>query len=468
MQIKQLFQNKVANASCWYTVTEFFLKGISFLTIPIFTRLLTPQDYGIVSLYTTWVGILTILFGLELGSSITKAKFIFKDDFDNYVNNIIYLSLAAYILFFSIFYMFRVPFSNIMNVNGILYFLMLIQAYFSFIRVVLITKLRVEYKYKLLSLLLIATSIWGEGLSLYLILHAFKKQAYVGKILGSAIPIILMGVFILVYFFKSSYKKPINIAYWKYALGFSIPIIGSSLSNIINNQFDRLVINQYLGEAVTGIYSFACNVGLGMQVVVSAIDQAWGPWVYEKMDKKEFADIGLYSKLYRNIIAILFTVFLFITPEIVRIMADKNYQDAVNVIPFILIGYFFFFLYTLELKTAFFFGKTSFITLGTFIACLANITLNFIFIPKYGYIAAAATTTFSYALQFLSYFYITNKIVDKKIYKISFYLTSLCIILAIVLYYIVFKDIFVMRILGLLLICGLIGHSSYKIISVSQ
>lgn len=468
MKINHLLHNKVANASCWYTVTEFFLKGISFLTIPIFTRLLSPGDYGIVSLYTTWVGILTIIFGLGLGSSITKAKFVFKDDFENYVSNIIRLSLTAYCIFFGLFYLFRTPFKRIMNVNGTLYFLMLIQAYFSFLRVVLITKLRVEYKYKLLSLILIATSIWGEGLSLYFILNLFRGQAYMGRIMGLSVPVILTGSLILLYFLKHSIGKPIRFDYWKYALVFSLPIIGSSLSNVINNQFDRLVINQYLGESATGIYSFACNVGLGMQVVVSAIDQAWGPWVYEKMDKNQFSSIELYSKLYRNIIVGLFTVFLFITPEIVRIMADRNYKDAVNVIPFILAGYFFFFLYTLELKTVFFLGKTSYITFGTTAACIANIILNFIFIPRYGYVAAAATTTFSYLLQFLSYFYITNQMIGRKIYKAGYYLKSLGMVLAVVLFYMLFKDMLLMRMLGLLAVSGLLGYSSYQIIPVSK
>ena len=77
-EFKNLLNNKVIKASAWYTATEFFLKGIIFLSIPIFTRLLSPSDYGIVSLYTTWVDIFTVLIGLNLNTSITRGNYDFK------------------------------------------------------------------------------------------------------------------------------------------------------------------------------------------------------------------------------------------------------------------------------------------------------------------------------------------------------------------------------------------------------
>lgn len=454
MHIKQLLSSKVANASCWYTVTEFFLKGISFLTIPIFTRLLSPADYGIVSLYTTWVGVLTILFGMELGSSITKAKFKYKENFNDYVNNIILLSFLIFVILFCIFLGLKNYLISFTEINENLYFFMLIQSYFSFVRIALITKLRVEYKYKLLSMFLILTSIIGEGLSLILILYRFQKQPYMGRILGAAIPIIAVGVYILFYFLKSSYKKPIRIDYWKFALLFSIPIIGSSLSNLINNQFDRLIINQYLGESATGIYSFACNIGLGMQVIVSAVDQAWTPWIYEKMDRKEYKLIEKRTPLYSKVIIVLFSLFLFLSPEIVKFMADSRYHDAINVIPYILIGYCFFYLYTLELKTVFFFGKTSMLTAATFFACIVNVVLNLILIPQYGYIAAALTTAIAYAIQFISYHYISRIIIKKTFYHGKFYLNFLLQISFITIFFICFKDFMFLRIGALLIITG--------------
>ena len=98
-KIKKIFQSKLVQAGGWYTVTEFFLKGITFLAIPIFTRILTPSDYGLQSIYSTWANILSIVCCLNLNSSIAKAKFDYEDDFDNYVSSITFF----FFLLFSYF-----------------------------------------------------------------------------------------------------------------------------------------------------------------------------------------------------------------------------------------------------------------------------------------------------------------------------------------------------------------------------
>ncbi len=90
MDLKKLFGNKVVKVGSWYTVTNFFTKGISFWTIPIFTRLLSTENYGIVSLFTSWVGTFSIIISLDLMGSVGRGKTEFKEKYNEFSSSILF------------------------------------------------------------------------------------------------------------------------------------------------------------------------------------------------------------------------------------------------------------------------------------------------------------------------------------------------------------------------------------------
>ena len=453
--IKKVFNNKVVKAGSWYTFTELFLKGITFLTIPIFTRLLSTVDYGIVSLYTTWVSIFTIIIGLNLNTSITKAKYDFRDEYDSFVSSIIFLSLVIFLGYIIIFTTLGSKIQSISGFSGFLFYFMIFQSYFSFIRTSLIAKLRVEYKYKKISIISILINIIGVITSIALIIYLFEDKTYIGKILGNGIFIIISGLFFLIYLLKSGSGKLINKNYWKYALVLSIPLIFHSLSGIINAQFDRIIINKYVGESATGLYSFAYNIGMIMTVLTYALDQAWSPYVYETMETGNINDLKIKGKIYRDFYTLAYAILLLLSPEIIRIIADEAYWESLVIIPYIFAGYYFSYMYTLEVKTEFFYRKTNLISVGTLFSAIINIILNIAFVPRFGYVAAAATTTVSYLFLFVFHYFITSKVIKKSVYGLNFHIQSLLFMVSITMYYIIFVDNLIMRITGILMILAL-------------
>lgn len=463
---KKLLDNKVVKAGSWYIITEFFLKGLTFLTIPIFTRLLSTSDYGFASLYTTWVGIFTILIGLNLNTSITKGIYDFKEDYDKFVASIILLSLIILSGYIAIFTIFKNQIQSITGFRGFVLYFMIFQAYFSFIRNCLITKFRVEYKYKKISVLSIIMSVTGIILSILLIHYVFKDEAYMGKIIGNGILIVIFGTFFLIYLLKNGKGKLVNINYWKYALILSLPMVFHSLSNVVNAQFDRIVINRYVGESSTGLYSFAYNIGMIIAVLTLSLDQAWSPWVYETMQNGESYKIKSRAELYRNFYTLFYALLLFASPELIKIMVDSSYWESLVIIPYIFAGYYLSFMYTLEVKTEFFYRKTSLISVGTVLSAIINIILNIVFVPIYGYIAAAITTTISYLALFVFHYLITSRIIRKNIYGIKFHLKSLLYMIVITIYYMYFIKSIMMRIVGILVVLAMVYWLlKYKYIS---
>ena len=92
--------NKAFKAGFWYVISNFLVKGLAFITTPIFTRLMTKNEIGIFSVGATWVSILTVLSTLNLYDTVMLAKYDFEAEFEKYISTIVILgtliSMAVY------------------------------------------------------------------------------------------------------------------------------------------------------------------------------------------------------------------------------------------------------------------------------------------------------------------------------------------------------------------------------------
>ncbi|MDO7975808.1 lipopolysaccharide biosynthesis protein [Oceanotoga teriensis] len=448
--IKKILNNKVIKAGSWYTVTNFFTKGITFLTLPIFTRLLSTSDYGIVNLYTSYLSIFTIIFSLDLVASIQRGKFDFKDDFNGYVSSVLFLGTLSFLFCSSIVLIFHNYFSKILELSNLLIFILLLNSFFSFVQNLVFAKFQVEYNYKKVSLITIFSSLMGVFLSIFLITKIFPDEGYLGQIIGKAFPVILFGFILMMYIFLKG-KKLIDLKYWKYSLLISLPLILHGVSGIINSQFDRIIINKYIGSSETGIYSFAYNVGMIIMVLWTSTNQAWVPWFFEKMELKDFSSIKKRAKNFRDFFTIAYIFILFISPEIIKLMSDSSYWEGLYIVPFIFMSYYFNLMYSFEVNIEFYTKKTHLISIGTIFAALVNVILNLIFVPLYGSVAAAITTVISNFALFAFHYLITNKVLKINIFGFKFHFISLIYVILSTLIFIIFKDYLIIRIVILLI-----------------
>jgi O-antigen/teichoic acid export membrane protein len=91
-------EKSISRVFIWQIVSKFILKGLSFFTAPIFTRLLTPSDYGQVAVYGTWVLLCGLFIGLGTYGSIANAKIRYGDDkIDAYLSSIMAVSVISFI-----------------------------------------------------------------------------------------------------------------------------------------------------------------------------------------------------------------------------------------------------------------------------------------------------------------------------------------------------------------------------------
>lgn len=458
--VKELLKSKVVKAGTWYTLTNFFTIGISFLTLPIFTRLLSTEDYGITSVYSSYLNIFVIVFSLDVVASIQRGKFDFKDNYNQFVSSVLFLGTISFIIFSLLILAFQSFFSKMLDLEPILLYVLLINAFFAFVQNLVLAKFRVEYNYKKISLIQIANSLIGVILSIILITRFFTNTKYLGRILGSSLPVIISGFILLLYIFTQG-KEIINKIYWKYALIISVPLILHNLAGIINAQFDRIFINKYIGSSEAGIYSFAYNVGMIIDVLWASTNQAWVPWFYERMDANNYSAIRKRAKNFRDFFTLAYILILFVSPEIIKVMADKRYWDGLVIVPYIFMAYYFNLMYSFEVNVEFYTRKTHLISIGTILGAVINVVLNIVLIPKYGYVIAAVTTVISNFSLFVFHFIIVNYLLRIRIFGIRFHLVSLSYVVIATTVFMVFQNYLLMRI-SVLVLGTICLYSVYK------
>lgn len=417
--------NKIAKAGAGYILGNYLLKGITFLSAPIFTRLLTTDEFGTLGAYLSYESMLYIIIGLALHSCIANAKYDYAEKYDDFVSSVITLVIGntfVWILVANIFYgiigdvihMSR-PIANILILHC--FGTAMLQFFNSYVGL--------NYSVKEFLKLTYVNALGNMGLSILLILTVFNNSRLNGRILGIALPIIFIAIYIVIYFFKKSAPK-INFAYWKYAIKFSAPIIPHGISQVILSSFDRIMIRDIIGPSEAGLYSFSYTIFSLVAVVSTSLDKVWKPWFYEKMNEKDYKSIGKVGTQYAWGLALFTVLVSLLSPEIVKILGSRDYWDTTWCVIPVILGGFFSFLYTMPVLVEYFYSKTRYIAIGSVAAAVINIALNYYFIPRNGYIAAAYTTLATYIIYFLFHFILAARIHGSSIFDVkSFVIISL-------------------------------------------
>jgi len=454
-------ENKQAlKSGVWYIFGNFLLKGIGFLTTPLFARLMTQEDIGDFSNLVTWVGIVSIVITFDLYSSVAIARFDYNDVLDEYISSILGLGSFVTIIFFVVIFPFRIKILNLIGIPEYVYYLAF--AYMIFYPAIQIfqAKSQVQYKYKASLGISLSTAVLSSLLSLLLVFLFTNKLN--GRIIGYFIPFIVTGLIIYAYFL---FRHGINVKYWKYALWISVPLIFHLLAGYILNSSDRVMIHSLCGNREAGLYSVAYTCAMLVNVLMTSMNSAWVPWSMSQVDKNNTVELRKKAKLFVGLFGFLVFGVVLLGPEVLLFMGGKPYMEAVGVIPPVMIGISFQFIYTLYVNIERYYKKQKIVAIGTVIAAIVNLILNWFFIPMFGYIAAAYTTLFSYALLFVIHFLFVKKMGKGYIYdgkfNLIFLIASVCVMfISLVLYS---NNILRYVILGILFVMILIVVIYYRV-----
>lgn len=412
-----MYKKLIKNMSL-ITIGTLASKIIVYLMIPLYTSVLTTEEYGEVDLIFTTVSLLLPLLSLEISNALMR--FLLDENYDN---NIIFsccfiiliggiglffclLPLFLEISIFSKYFVYFIMYYLINLVNGFLQSMArginLIKSYS--IAGILQTLFTVLFNILLLVVIdwkitgyLLAYSIGGVTSSIFLMIAILKNIDFKIK------------------------KKFITKHIIKELLIYSIPLIPNSLLWWISNSSDKYILTMYRGVSDVGIYSVAYKIPTILTVLSSIFITAWQISSVDNFGSDEnkhfFRDV--FQKYFYFTVILSMGILLFLK-VLCKFMFINDFYIAWKIVPLLLLGFIYYnmSIFLGSIYTAA--KKTKMVMISTLIGAILNIILNFMFIPKTGMYGAAIATTISYIVIYLMRKKDSKKILDLKIGNIDF------------------------------------------------
>ena len=274
----------------WFTFVGFLQRGISIITTPIFTRVLSTEDYGLFSVFNAYYTVLVIIATLDLHMGVINNAFVKKAaPNERVVSSFQSLSLIISSAFFVIAIVFREQLSSLMGLPVIAVIVMFFAFMFAEPYHIWVIYKRYQFDYVKPVIASVLISVLTPLISVIAVITTSGNQGLARIISYSCVNIIIPGaIFYIINYRKNRifYDKEL----WKYALSFNVPLVTHYLSETLLNQTDRIMINGYLGSSEAGIYSVAYSAASLFTIFSSALNTAFVPWTYQKLKAKDYND----------------------------------------------------------------------------------------------------------------------------------------------------------------------------------
>ena len=456
--IDKIRKNNFVRNSSNYFLGSIGTSAITFLTIPIFTRLLIPHDYGQISLFNSFLSVNTIIFSLGFVGAFSNKFLKEKEEFPTFVGTNLVFLFFVQAFFLIVLLLFNNYIANFFKIDKIILILADISGILMVEYQIYQSYLKVSLQSKKFVFLSFVYTIVNISLSILLIL-LLKEKRYYGRIIGYLLGILFVSIISFRHLFKLAEFK-FEKRHLFYALGFGIPFIPHLAAQFLLSASDRIVINQLTNSANTGLYSFAYSIGTIMAALAVALITAFIPAFYDYLKKGDYKAINDKVRVLTDFIFLAAIFMIFFSKEIVMIMADKKYYSALGIVPWIITGNVFFYFYMIYSVYATYEKKTGVFSLFTILAGGINISLNYLLIPHWGYKTAAITTLISYILLFLFHYLNAKYIMKKKVIPIILNIKGFIVFLTFIpleLFLTDFFKSFIISFVSKLILLGIVG-----------
>lgn len=385
-------------ASLWFVFCNLVQSGINVISVPIFTRMMSTDEYGMFNTFYAWRNILMIFTSLNLSYGVFNNAMIKYEDSktrDEYVSSMQGLYGLITCGFFAFYWLTKDWCNAMLGMSTPVVVMLFIELLCYPALLFWTSRQRFEYKYLALVIVTIIISIASVGIGVVAVYFSEQKDvARIASIVG--VDAVIGGGLLIYQFYKG--RKFCIPKFWKFALAFNIPLIPHYLSEMILTQSDRIMIERMEGLTATANYSIAYSVATMLQLFMSAINASFLPWAYGCLKHKTYDALRNMGNVLLILISGLVLLMMLFAPELIMLFAGNKYAEAIYVIPPIALSILFMMMYDLFATIEFYYGKNIFVMIASVGSAILNIVLNWIFIPIFGYFAAGYTTVFCYAM----------------------------------------------------------------------
>jgi O-antigen/teichoic acid export membrane protein len=387
---------KILKNSLWFTLANLLQKSVGFILLPIYARFLTPDDYGVVAIFTVISTLLSVFFTLSLDSTVVR--FFFDHPEDKNYHRRLYGTIYASVAFISIIgcavclvvghfvlplFLDSVP---LYPYFPIALATAALEPFFAIYQSVLLAKQvgRLHASQQVSRVIVVAI------LSLFLVVG--MRLGILGLLLSQLLSALIFAVFSLVQVrreFGFSFDKATATA----CLRYSLPLVPNKLATYLPNVIDRTLINNSVSASAAGVYSVGAKCSEVLGIVTSSLNRAFSPWFFGAIAnaRQDDADtVARFSQASVTLVAFSALCGSMFAKEVLSVFFPPSYHEAWRVIPFLAFNHTLafigkFWLFKLQYNKA----KVGYAPISTYVHVSIMAGLSWILVPEYSIMGAA-------------------------------------------------------------------------------
>jgi O-antigen/teichoic acid export membrane protein len=396
--IKSFFKD-----SSIYLIPTVVMYGVNFFLLPIYTRILTPADYGVIDLLRVYESIALLFVALEIGQGLGRH---FMDESDpglrkSYFSTAFIFTVICFSLFFGISMIFSQELSKlIIGIESSVTNFKLGVTFISLNGILLISN--TQFRYELRSKeYVIVSLVTFLSISSFSIIFAYLLQWRLSGMLLAIVLGNLSGLLTAVWLLRESISLDFNLRLLKKMLIFSAPLVPSGMAIFVSGYIDRIMIKNFLSLNEVGLYGMGFRVSAIVSLLLVGFNRALSPLIISNYRKSETpADIAKIFRWFVGLGLLFFMGLSLFAGEILYLFTTPQYYDAKNIVIFLVPAILFSQMYMFT-PGAGITKKTHYTMWISFFSAILNTTLNYFMIPKLGYSGAALATLLSHGIIFI-------------------------------------------------------------------
>ncbi|MFH1310760.1 MAG: oligosaccharide flippase family protein [Candidatus Omnitrophota bacterium] len=413
---------KIFKSTSIYAIGNIINKAVPFILLPILTRFLSPEEYGILATFTALFGIVQIVIYMGTTDAIVRGFFDREKQnfvFSEYVFNGILINVLVFGIILSGWFILKNWLSRLIPIP--FKFQLFIPIISFFVAVMGIPlKLWVIRKKPVSHVIFNMSNAVVELILAVLFVAVLRLgwQGRIGSLFFAKFLFFLIGMYFVVKY--GFFKIRLNKSYLKDIFAYGFPVVLHSLGFVIIAAIDKFFINAFVGLSATGVYSVSFSVCSLIAFFTGAFNLAWMPFFYENLhNPTDFFKKKLVKCTYLYFALVLVGVFLFIltVPYVLRALVGEKFLNANIFIFWLSLGFGFHAMYTVVVNYIFYAKKTYILSKIAMLTIFLSVAFNYVLIRVNGALGVAQATCLVFFFRFILVWYFSNRVYPMPWFK---------------------------------------------------
>lgn len=393
---------RLASNAVIYTLANVASSAVPFLLLPLLTRVLTPGEYGIVSMYSTLLVALGAIAGLSVHGAVGVRMFDRETNHSQYIGTVLQI-LALSLFLVLLVVLICAPWLGVwLGLPTRWLVLAVLAAGAQFLINTRLVIWQIEGKVLHYGSLQFTQAVLNVVLSLLMVLHV--KLGWEGRLAGITVALYLCALWgggTLFYAKRINWR--FNREYARDALRFGIPLMPHAIGSLFIGMGDRMVIANQLSLNEVGIYTAAMQLGVVISIIADAASKAFSPWIYSALadnDDLQKQNVISFTYVYWLALLMLALAIAWFSPLVLSALGE-SFRSGRDILAWVALGSAFSGMYFLVVVYVFYSKRNELLSITSLTIGIANLVMSYLLVGKYGAVGAAQAYATS---QFLMFF----------------------------------------------------------------